>query len=437
MEQEIMKGRNPVLPPDICIPDGEAHVFDGKLYVYGSNDVGSEGYCSEAYHVAYTSDMRSWKVGAKSLDGKDIPWPQDRHKKKYYIVDMGLKDPTPGYRQLLKEMHIPLGLMPKFLRPQKIDFGSFVPNKNLLYAPDCACKDGKYYLYFCMGDYSEGVAVSDHPEGPFRDPLRLPCSGIDPAVFIDDDGSAYYYWGQFRANAVKLNGDMVSFDENTVVKGIVTEEEHGFHEGSSMRKRNGIYYYVYPCIYRNGRPTCLAYATSVSPLGPFTYRGIIIDNAKCDPESWNIHGSIEAFHGQWYVFYHRCSKNARSNRRLCVEKIYFNDDGTIDEVKMTSQGAGEPFALDERIEGWRACEVEGGAYIDGTDLIMKAGSSAVIRYLMCQCTPRKMRVEAEGNGELAVMLNGKSLENAQSGLNEVRLTATGELTVHAIRFLSE
>lgn len=60
---------------------------------------------------------------------------------------------------------------------------------------------------------------------------------------------------------------------------------------SSMRKRNGIYYYVYPCVYRDKKLTCLAYATSKSPLGPFTYQGVIIDNAKCDPKSWNIHGS--------------------------------------------------------------------------------------------------------------------------------------------------
>lgn len=95
---------------------------------------------------------------------------------------MGLKNPTPVYRQLLKEMHIPLGLIPKSVRPQNIDFGAFVPNKHLLYAPDCAFKNGKYYLCFCMSDYSEGVATSDSPEGPFRNPVRLPCGGIDPAI---------------------------------------------------------------------------------------------------------------------------------------------------------------------------------------------------------------------------------------------------------------
>lgn len=427
-------GRNPVLPPEVCIPDGEAHVFDGKLYVYGSYDTQKGVYCSHEYHVASTSDMLHWRVGEKSLDGKEISWPLNKKSKRYYVVDMGLKDPTPVYREIIKGMHIPLGVIPKCVRPQNIDFAAFVPDKQLLFAPDCAYKDGKYYLYFCMSDYSEGVAVSESPEGPFTDPVRLPCGGIDPAVFIDDDGCAYYYWGQFRANAVKLNDDMLSFDEKKVVKRIVTEEEHGFHEGSSMRKRNGIYYYVYPCIYRKGRPTCLAYATSSSPLGPFTYRGIIIDNAKCDPESWNIHGSIEEFNGQWHVFYHRCSGNAREFRRLCVEKIYFNEDGTIDEVKMTSQGAGEPFAEGERIEGWRACEVEGGAYIKGTDLLMKKESSAVIRY--CAFSgPVKMEVEAEGEGTLSATADGKPLESAEKGVHEVVLTASGELTVHAVRFV--
>lgn len=433
MRESLSGGRNPVLPPEICIPDGEAHVFGGRLYVYGSYDTSSEDYCSEEYHVASTGDMLTWKVGGKSLDGNDIPWCNDRQKKKYYITDMGLKNPTPCYRRLLKEMHVPLWLIPVFLRPQMIDFSRFLSKRKGLYAPDCIEKDGKYYLYFCMSDYSEGVAISDNPEGPFTDPIRLPCGGIDPAIFIDDDGSAYYYWGQFRANGVKLNDDMISFEEKNIVKNVVTEEEHGFHEGSSMRKRNGIYYYVYPCIYRNDRPTCLAYATSASPLGPFTYRGIIIDNAKCDPQSWNIHGSIQEFNGQWYVFYHRCSKNSRSNRRLCVEKIEFNEDGTIDEVKMTSQGAGLSFATGEAIEGWRACEVDGGAYVDGTDLIMCDNSAAYFRYVELD-GKSCMEVEAEGNGELHAFADGIPLEESTKGIREIKLVCRGELTVKKITF---
>ena len=84
---------------------------------------------------------------------------------------------------------------------------------------------------------------------------------------------------------------MLEVDTTTIVDGLVTEQEHFFHEGSSMRKRNGIYYMVYSHL-RKGRPTCIGYATSRSPLGPFEYGGVIVDNAGCDPESWNNHGSI-------------------------------------------------------------------------------------------------------------------------------------------------
>lgn len=433
MKEIKSMGRNPVLPCNICVPDGEAHSFGGKLYVYGSYDTQSKDYCSEEYHVVSTSDMLTWTVHDKSLDGNDIPWAGEKSGKKYYITDMGLKNPTPMYRKLIKEMHIPLDIMPKFLRPDNIDFAKFIKNHNVLYAPDCAYKDGKYYLYFCMSDYSEGVAVSDTPEGPFENPVRLPCGGIDPAVFIDDDGSAYYYWGQFRASAVKLNADMVSFDEKNVVKNIVTEESHGFHERSSMRKRSGIYYYVYPCVYRNERPTCLAYATSSSPLGPFTYRGIIIDNAKCDPESWNIHGSIEEFGGQWYVFYHRSSKNGRANRRLCVEKIDFNADGTINEVKMTSQGAGLPFERGEVIEGWRACEVDGGAYIDGNELVMKDESLAIIRYVRLNGN-EKFTIDSEGDGTVSVYANDVPLSEVSDGVYEIKLVAKGNLKIKSMLF---
>ena len=108
---------------------------------------------------------------------------------------------------------------------------------------------------------------------------------------------------------------------------------------------------------------------------------------------------------------------------------------TGDEVKMTSQGAGDPFALGETIEGWRACEVDGGAYIDGTDLIMKKGSRAVIRYCDFEHTPVRMEADVEGDGTLSVQANGKPLEDAEQGLCEIVLTSSGDLRVHSLRFL--
>ena len=147
---------------------------------------------------------------------------------------------------------------------------------------------------------------------------------------------------------------MLEVDTTTIVDGLVTEQEHFFHEGSSMRKRNGIYYMVYSHL-RKGRPTCIGYATSRSPLGPFEYGGVIVDNAGCDPESWNNHGSICEFDGRWYVLYHRTTNGTRSLRKVCIEPIEFNEDGSIDEVEMTSQGAGDPLDAFAEVEARPAC----------------------------------------------------------------------------------
>lgn len=431
----MSKGRNPVLPSDVYIPDGEAHVFNNRLYVYGSRDSEKETYCSDRYNVVSTDDMINWSVHEKSLYGKDIPWigkKNSKKKKDYRVVDMDLINPTPMFQKLVDSLPKPIRWWLQLTHKSNLNLGKWMPDAQYLFAPDCMEKNGRYYLYFCMADNSEGVAVAEQPEGPFLCPVQMPCAGIDPAVFCDDDGRMYYYWGQFRACGVELNKDMKSFDEKKVVHRIVTEEEHGFHEGSSVRKRNGIYYYVYPCIYRNTRPTCLAYATSYSPLGPFRYRGILIDNAKCDPQSWNIHGSIEVFQCQWYVFYHRSSGNSNYHRRLCVEKIEFNDDGSIDEVKMTSTGAGHPFAKGETIEGWRACEVEQGAYIKDKDLIMCDGSSATIRYVILEEPATDIKIKNTGNAEISVYLDGKDVRGAAAGIHEVRIYCKGDAVIHSL-----
>lgn len=348
--------RNPILPVDWHIPDSEAHVMpDGKLYIYGSCDKRDDLYCSGEYHVVSTPDMKHWTVHDVSLRGEQIPWFNNPDAPHYPGIDW--THPTPFILKMLE----------KDAAEGKDMKAEFESRKNevppaLLFAPDAVHKDGKYYLYFCMNDDSEGVAVSDRPEGPFKNPVQLPCGGIDPAVFTDDDGKVYYYWGQLFSHGVCLNDDMISFDPKQVKDDLVTEEQHYFHEGSSMRKIGDTYYYVYADMER-GKPTALGYSTGKSPLGPFEYRGIIIDNADCDPQSWNNHGSIECVNGQWYVFYHRASRGAQMYRRLCIEPITINDDGSIDEVKMTSQGIGAPFAPRETIMGYQACGLSGSVYI--------------------------------------------------------------------------
>jgi arabinoxylan arabinofuranohydrolase len=313
--REFKDCRNPVLPPDLHIPDPEAHVMpDGRVYVYGSWDQEENIYCSKEYRVFSSGNMVDWIDHGISFDSSKVPWVFDKNAPKY-PSSIDWSKPTPFLKKMIE----------KDTKDGKLEIPKFPDD--MLFAPDATHRNGKYYLYFCMADSSEGVAVADKPEGPFDNPVQLPCGGIDPAVFIDEDGQAYFYWGQFSTHVAKLKDNMVEFEEGSVVNNIVTEEQHYFHEGSSLRKRGDTYYFVYSSIVR-GKPTSLAYATSKSPLGPFEYKGVIVDNDECDPQSWNNHGSIEEVNGQWYVFYHRSSQNRQQKRRLCVEPIFFNEDGT-------------------------------------------------------------------------------------------------------------
>lgn len=424
--------RNPILPLEYHVPDSEAHVMpDGSLYIYGSFDDREDVYCSEKYHVVSTPDMEHWTIHDVSLTGKEVPWFNNPDAPKYPGIDWS--HPTPFIRKMLEEAAAKGDDMKAAFEKEEER-----EKPALLFAPDCLYRDGKYYLYFCMSDDSEGVAVSEKPEGPFTNPVQLPCGGIDPAIFIDNDGQAYYYWGQLFSHGVKMNADMMSFAREDIVDDLVTEEEHFFHEGSSMRKIGDTYYYVYADMER-GKPTSLGYATGKSPLGPFQYRGIIIDNDGCDPASWNNHGSIACVNGQWYVFYHRCSRGVQQHRRLCIEPITINQDGTIDEVKMTSQGVGEPFAPGEKLYGYQACGVKGTAYI-GLDekygyeeklMNISAGDEAVFRYVKSEHAWSKIELTCAGSGKMRVLMNEEEAGVVEITAGEGLKTAAGAIQMAA------
>jgi beta-xylosidase len=324
LSSSLALGQNPIVPPGIYIADPTARVWeDGKLYIYGSLDESTEYYCSWRHHVLETDNLINWKIH------------EDRFASK------GENDQVPY-------------------------------SDALLFAPDCMYKNGTYYLYYCLSDINgtEGVATSADPTGPFTNGKKIELRGIeeiDPAVFIDDDGQGYYIWGQFKAKIAKLKTNMTEIDTSTIIRDLVTEKEHYFHEGGYMVKRNDIYYFIYADISRGNRPTCIGYSTSNSPLGPFKYGGVIVDNNYSDPSNWNNHGSIVEYKGQWYVFYHRATHNSRMMRKACVEPIYFNEDGSIDEVEMTSQGAGPPLNALEKIEAEQACLLFGNVRIQAYD----------------------------------------------------------------------
>lgn len=314
---------NPICPPGVYIADPEVRQMpDGRIYIYGSKDEKGNSWCSTSYNVLSSDDMKNWDVDQTSFASKD--------------------------------------------KGDQVDY-----TDNILYAPDCIHRNGKYYLYYCLagiphGGEHEGVAVGDTPYGPFVHGKAIKgISGIDPAIFIDDDGQGYLYWGQGYPHCAKLNKELTAI-EGKVKDSILTyTPPFCFNEGSSMRKHKGIYYYLYPSHVRHGESNCatLCYATSTSPMGPFTYRGVVIDNYGSGPHLVNNHGCISEINGEWYVFYHRPTHNGSTMRKVCVEPIKFNADGTIDEVEMTTQGIGGNLHPRLRMDAARACLMNGNVYV--------------------------------------------------------------------------
>ena len=234
-----------------------------------------------------------------------------------------------------------------------------------MWAPDCAYKDGKYYLYFPARDkdgiFHIGVAVSDKPEGPFKaEDNYMPGSySIDPAVLVDDDGRAYMYngglWGgqlekwktgkfdpeggenakdepEVRPLVAELADNMkemkdgyhhiVILDENgEEIK--AGDEDRRYFEGPWMHKYNGKYYFSYS----TGTTHYLVYATGDSPMGPFTYQGRILEPVI----GWTTHHSIVEYHGKWYLFYHDCELSGGINHRRTVKfmELKYDENGKI------------------------------------------------------------------------------------------------------------
>ncbi|MCI9846055.1 glycoside hydrolase family 43 protein [Flavobacterium pectinovorum] len=308
----------------IYTADPSAHVFNGKIYIYPSHDIDAgipfndngDHFGMEDYHVFSMENIESEVTdNGVALHVKDVPWAEKQ-----------------------------------------------------MWAPDAACKNGKYYLYFpakrADGIFQIGVAISDLPTGPFiPEPEAIKGSyTIDPAVFEDEDGKFYLYFGgiwggqlqKYRNNKFSeeneephknepalgpivalLTDDMKQFDESPREIQILDKNgdvllagnnEQRFFEGPWMHKYNGKYYFSYS----TGDTHFICYAIGDNPYGPFTYQGRILNPVI----GWTSHHSICEIEGKWYLFYHdsSLSKGVTHLRSIKVTEITYNEDGSINTI---------------------------------------------------------------------------------------------------------
>ncbi|MEU0176635.1 family 43 glycosylhydrolase [Streptomyces massasporeus] len=293
---EAVRARSPILPGLNADPD--VHYLNGRYWIYPTTD-GFQGWSGTRFKAYSSKDLVNWKDHGVILDlGPDVSW----------------------------------------------------ADKNA-WAPAIAERNGTYYFYFCA-EQQIGVAVADSPAGPFKDALGKPLVAkggslkgqmIDPAVFTDDDGQAYLYWGNGHGYVVPLDDDMVSFDASKV-KDITPDN---FREGSFVIKRKGTYYFMWSEDDTRSENYHVAYATGPSPLGPWTKRGTILQKR---PEYGILatgHHSVVNTPGtdDWYMVYHRFALNGPGlpggdgmHRETTVDRMEFAADGTIKPVVPTLEG---------------------------------------------------------------------------------------------------
>jgi len=378
---------NPFLPLYEYIPDGEPHIFNNRVYLFGSHDKeGGDTFCMLDYAVysASVSDLKSWKYEG--------------------IIYHARQDPL------------------------------YSPERSYMYAPDVVQgNDGRYYLYYCLsGKFGLGgyhgpisVAVCDRPAGQYQylgfvknsdgSPMKTYVC-FDPAVMNDNGVIRLYYGTQypyeeqpdFRENQdlIRQECEMFGKSEEEILntpesvmgasmcileddmltvkeppKHIIpyavrntSFEEHPFFEASSMRKIGRKYYFIYSSQQNHE----LCYAVSDYPDKEFEFGGTIVSNGDIGYQgrksedrlnmTGTTHGSIIQIQNQWYVFYHRLTHKSDYSRQACAEAIQILPDGSIPQVEITSCGLnGAPLLASGAYPAVIACNITNGHMPHGSN----------------------------------------------------------------------
>lgn len=301
MNNPVQSG-NPLFPG--WYADPEARIFGSRYWIYPTY---SAVYEEQTFFDAfYSDDLVTWHKADRVLDLSGVPWA-----------------------------------------------------RRAVWAPSPIEHGGEYFLYFAANDIQSdrehggiGVAVSDRPEGPFRDPLGRPlidrfvhgAQPIDPHIFVDDDGTPYLYYGGWgRCNVVKLGADLISLtahEDDEVFKEVTPE---GYVEAPCMFKRAGLYYFSWSEGGWGGPDYSVAYAIAASPLGPFERIEKILSQEPGVATGAGHHGYLNIpGTDEWYIVYHRrpLGETAANHRVVCIERMEFDEAGRIRQVRLTFEGVG-------------------------------------------------------------------------------------------------
>jgi len=245
--------------------------------------------------------------------------------------------------------------------PRIIDTAAVKWARKAMWAPAIIKKKNKYYLFFSANDVHPGeiggigVAVSDKPEGPFKDYLGKPLIGevhngaqpIDQYVFQDKDGQYYMIYGGWKhCNIVRLKPDftgLLPFEDGSIYKEITPKD---YVEGPIMFVRNNKYYFMWSEGGWTGPNYRVAYAISDSPFGPFERIGTVLQQDSTVATGAGHHSVIKVpKKDEWYIVYHRrpLGETHANSRVVCIDKMEFDEKGMILPVKITHEGVGKVF----------------------------------------------------------------------------------------------
>ena len=295
MTEGGLSAQNPIV--QTCFTtDPAPMVHDGTLYVYtGHDEDKADFFWMQEWRVYSTKDMVNWTDHGSPLAIESFDWADDR-----------------------------------------------------AWAAQCVERNGKFYWYVCLhsklsNTMAIGVAVGDSPVGPFVDArgsalitndmtteyTKIRWDDIDPTVFIDDDGQAYLCWGNTQCYYAKLKKNMIELDGP-----IIPIKLPRYTEAPWIHKRGDWYYLSYASEF----PEKICYAMSRSIEGPWEYKGILNELAG---NSNTNHQAIIEFKGDWYFIYHNGSINTAGGsfrRAVCIDRLYYNEDGTMKRIQMTTEG---------------------------------------------------------------------------------------------------